>query len=321
MPVQFIFAVKAHPHDKAGQDIITNIVRLSHKPEFVGKIIFVENYDMILSKKLISGCDLWLNMPTRPLEASGTSGEKAVMNGVLNFSVLDGWWAEGYVPGAGWAIKEEITYRDNRLQDELDASTLYSTLEEEIAPAFYNRNKENIPETWVAMMKKCFAEISPNYTMKRQLEDYYSKFYNKLEKRYLDISADDLKKTRQLIKWKEHVITEWDKLACRSIENHNHPNSTYYIGDKLSIEAALECGSLTPNDLKVELILVDNEHEGETKLIAKYPFEFLRKEGETNIFKCEVDAKKVGNWSYAIRVIPAHELLPHDLDFNLVKWF
>ena len=142
-----------------------------------------------------------------------------------------------------------------------------------------------------------------------------------VEKRYLDISSDDLKKTRQLIKWKEHVITEWDNLVCRSIENQNHPNSTYYIGDKLSIEAALECGSLTPNDLKVELILVDNEHEGETKLVAKDPFEFLRKEGENNIFKCEVDAKKVGNWSYAIRVIPANELLPHDLDFNLVKWF
>ncbi|MBR4135571.1 MAG: alpha-glucan family phosphorylase [Bacteroidales bacterium] len=321
MPVQFIFAGKAHPHDKAGQDIITNIIRLSHKPEFIGKIIFVENYDMILSKKLISGCDLWLNMPTRPLEASGTSGEKAVMNGVLNFSVLDGWWAEGYVPGAGWAIKEEITYQDNRLQDELDASTLYSTLEEEIAPAFYNRNKENIPETWVAMMKKCFAEISPIYTMKRQLDDYYSKFYHKLEDRYLEISADDLKKTRQLIKWKEHVITGWDGLACRSLTSEKNSDSTYYIGEKFCMELTMECGVLSPDELKVELVVVDNEHGSTPKLVVKYPFVLQHQDNGLAVYKCEVDAKKVGNWSYAVRVIPANPLLPHDLDFNLVKWF
>lgn len=321
MPVQFIFAGKAHPHDKAGQDIITNIIRLSHKPEFVGKIIFVENYDMILSKKLISGCDLWLNMPTRPLEASGTSGEKAVMNGVLNFSVLDGWWAEGYVPGAGWAIKEEITYQDNRLQDELDASTLYSTLEEEIAPAFYNRNKEDIPESWVAMMKKCFAEISPIYTMKRQLEDYYDKFYHKLESRTLDLCAEDLKKTRQLIKWKERVITGWDSLICKSLKCQSRPDRTYYIGEKFSMELTLGCGSLSAEDLKVELVFVDSEREGTPRLIAKYPFSLQKQDHEGAHFACEVDAKKVGNWSYAVRVIPTHPLLPHDLDFNLVKWF
>src|SRR5690606_14648030 len=154
-----------------GQDLIKKIIEFSRKPDFIGKIIFLENYDMILAKKLISGCDVWLNNPTRPLEASGTSGEKAIMNGVLNFSVLDGWWAEGFKPGAGWAIDEEITYQDHYLQDELDASTLYSVIDEQISTQFYQRDSQGIPTEWVQMMKENFALIAPHFTMKRQLDD------------------------------------------------------------------------------------------------------------------------------------------------------
>lgn len=318
-PVQFVFAGKAHPHDKAGQDLITRIIELARKPEFVGKIIFVENYDMILAKKLVSGCDVWLNTPTRPLEASGTSGEKAVMNGVLNFSVLDGWWAEGYVPGAGWAIKEEITYLDNRLQDELDASTLYSTIEEEIVPTFYNRT-DGIPTGWVAMMKDCFAKISPHYTMKRQLDDYYDKFYHKLEERFTTLAADELQNVRNLLRWKEKVIANWDGISRINVVGENRSKNIFYVGEELHIDLDIRLGNLSPEDVKVELLFADSEHRGRLQLFAKYAFEHISTENGISHYCFKHNAKDVGLWDCVIRIIPQNPLLPHDLDFNLVKW-
>src|SRR5665648_25019 len=154
-----------------------------HLPEFLGKILFVENYDIELAKYLIRGVDVWLNTPTRPLEASGTSGEKAVMNGVINFSVLDGWWAEGYRKNAGWALREEETYDNAQFQDELDAETIYTILEEEIIPLYYKRDSKEVPVEWVSYIKNTISEIAPHYTMKRQLDDYFERYYNKMLKR------------------------------------------------------------------------------------------------------------------------------------------
>ena len=319
-PVQFIFAGKAHPHDKAGQDLITRIIELARKPQFIGKIIFVENYDMILAKKLVSGCDVWLNTPTRPLEASGTSGEKAVMNGVLNFSVLDGWWAEGYVPGAGWAIKEQITYRDNRLQDELDAATLYSTIEEEIIPAFYTRTAEGIPTDWVRMMKDCFAKISPHYTMKRQLDDYYDKFYHKLERRTDTLRADNLHNVRQLLRWKEKIVAGWGDLKRLDIQYSHPAKNTFYVGEALNLTLDLRIGTLSPDDLKVEMLFAERDESGRIHLFSKAPLTLISCDKGVAHYQFSLDAKNVGLWDCVIRVIPKHELLPHDLDFNLVKW-
>ena len=319
-PVQFVFAGKAHPHDKAGQDLITRIIELARKPEFVGKIIFVENYDMILAKKLVSGCDVWLNTPTRPLEASGTSGEKAVMNGVLNFSVLDGWWAEGYVPGAGWAIKEQITYRDNRLQDELDAATLYSTIEEEIVPTFYTREPNGVPSAWVKMMKDCFAKISPHYTMKRQLDDYYDKFYHKLEERHDTLRANELSNVRQLLRWKEKVVAGWSGIRRQNIDFKSPVNNTFYVGESLSTTLSIRLGSLSPDDIKVEMLFAVKDEYGRTRLFKKVPFELVSTEKDVATYQFKANAKDVGLWDCVIRIIPRHELLPHDLDFNLVKW-
>lgn len=319
-PVQFIFAGKAHPHDKAGQDLIKNIIEFSRKPQFVGKIIFLENYDMILAKKLVSGCDVWLNTPTRPLEASGTSGEKAVMNGVLNFSVLDGWWAEGYVPGAGWAVKEEVTYQDAHLQDELDAATLYSTIEEEIVPAFFNRDPENVPHEWVSMMKNCFAKISPHFTMKRQVDDYYNKFYHKLFNRFESLAADDKKNVRALLKWEEKMITAWDEVKLISLTTPRQIDSAFYVGEALNVLLTLNLGSITPQDVKIELVFTDKDAAGREFLYEKYPFELMSLENGVAVYQCEISAKHVGVWSCAVRMIPANPLLPHDMDFNLVKW-
>ena len=318
-PVQFVFAGKAHPHDKAGQDLIKRILEFSRKPDFIGKIIILENYDIILAKKLISGCDVWLNTPTRPLEASGTSGEKAVMNGVLNFSVLDGWWAEGYREGAGWAINEQITYTDNGLQDQLDATTIYTMIEDQIAPCFYRRDEKNVPYDWVKMMKNCFYKISPHFTMKRQLDDYFEKYYHKLEKQNKLLTDNNLENTFNLIRWKEKVITAWDSIEVVDATQSEPRETSFTLGDKIVTTVRLKTGGLHAEDLKVELVC--------TKLIndkrvfyQKIPFECTDNQHGIATFTCIIEPKDAGMMDYSIRIIPANPMLPHDMDFNLVKW-
>ncbi|MDY6347132.1 MAG: alpha-glucan family phosphorylase [Bacteroidales bacterium] len=319
-PIQFIFAGKAHPHDKAGQDLIKRIIELSRRPEFVGKIVFVENYNMIIAKKLVSGCDVWMNTPTRPLEASGTSGEKAVMNGVLNLSVLDGWWAEGYVPGAGWALKEEVTYNDNRMQDELDAETLYNIINEEISETFYNRT-DGVPASWVEMMRKCFTQISPNFTMKRQLDDYYSKFYNKLMKRHNLLCENNNENVRRLLKWEENVLSEWNNIECVSQETPQNDKNTFIVGEEAPYRISMRIGNLKPEDLKIEMLLVTPEdHDKKAKLVHKLPFSMEKAEDGLVTFACDNVTGNIGTFDCAVRVIPNNDLLPHDLDFNIVKW-
>lgn len=178
--MQFIFAGKAHPNDQPGQDLIKRIIEVAAMPQFSGKIIFLQNYDMELARRLVQGVDVWLNTPTRPLEASGTSGEKCVMNGVLQFSVLDGWWVEGYKEGAGWALPMETVFSDPQYQNELDAEMIYNTIEEEIVPKYYDRDADGIPRAWMASVKKCIAEIASNFTTNRMLRDYEVRFYNRL---------------------------------------------------------------------------------------------------------------------------------------------
>ncbi len=317
-PMQFIFAGKAHPHDKAGQDLIRRIIDFSRRPEYIGKIIFVENYDMVLAKKLISGCDVWLNTPTRPLEASGTSGEKAVMNGVLNFSVLDGWWAEGYVQGAGWAVDEQITYADVHRQDELDAANIYAIFEEQIAPAFYCRT-EGIPLEWTGMMKNCFAKISPHFTMKRQLDDYYQQFYSKLQQRSEMLTADGGEKLKELVQWKNRVLSAWGNVRFLQNNLPSDPDSTFYLGFTREIYAEVELGTLHPDEVKLEIVFTRSK-EGRMRLFSKYAFKLDSYQNGVARFVCPLDAKVAGVWNWALRLIPQHPLLPHDMDLSLVKW-
>jgi len=317
-PVQFLFAGKAHPNDKAGQDLIKKIIEFSREPQFIGKIIFLENYDMILAKKLVSGCDVWLNTPTRPLEASGTSGEKAIMNGVLNFSVMDGWWAEGYTPEGGWAISENITYKDDYLQDQLDATVLYGTIEDNIINAFYTRNEEDVPETWTQMMKENFAKISPHFTMKRQLEDYYRKFYHKLEHRAKMLTGECEKKLYELLRWKEKVLTNWENIETVDVNLYDTNDKTYYLGEKVTLSVDLRLGVLKPEDIKVEICFIQtNGHE---ELLSKWQFRFVNQENGIAHYECDLEPNYSGSWKCGVRIQPSNPMLPHDMDFNLVKW-
>ncbi len=320
-PIQLIYAGKAHPHDKEGQDLIKYIIEVSRMDAFLGKIIFIENYDIPLAQKLISGCDVWLNTPTRPLEASGTSGEKAVMNGVLNFSVLDGWWAEGYVPGAGWALKEERTYKNQDFQDVLDSETIYDKLKEEIAPIYYQLNEENIPDLWVQYIKKNWSEIAPRFTMKRQLDDYYDRFYNILFERSKDICDDNFAMAAKISKWKNRVINAWEQIEITDICIPNSEQKPMMLGEYFNTAVKLNIANLSPNDLGVEIVFAQKLNDKIDKIYKKFDLHPTTFENGILTFEAQIPAVNAGVYDYIFRLYPKNELLPHRQDFDLVRWF
>lgn len=319
-PVQFIFAGKAHPADKAGQDLIKRIVEVSKMPQFLGKIIFVENYDMTLASKLVQGVDVWLNTPTRPLEASGTSGEKAVMNGVVNFSVLDGWWAEGYKPGAGWALSEERSYDNQQFQDELDAENIYNTFENEIVPAFYDRNKLGVPEKWVSHVKKTIAEIAPEFTMKRMIDDYFSRYYNKLLDRATDLLANDSEKIRHLAAWKRRILRGWDSIEVVSISIPDSTKKPLRLGENFVAEIVLNVNELAPADLGLEVVFGHKINDEVKKIAFAEEMTVAGIDGNIVTYFIEIRTEQSGVYDFAFRLYPKHVLLPHRQDFNLVRW-
>jgi phosphorylase/glycogen(starch) synthase len=320
MPVRFIFAGKAHPNDKAGQELIKEIYEMSKTPEFLGKIFFVENYDIELAQYLVSGVDIWLNTPTRPLEASGTSGEKAVMNGVVNFSVLDGWWAEGYRSDAGWAVKEESTYADTHFQDELDAETIYTMLEEEIIPLFFDVNSKKVPERWVSFIKNTISEIAPHFTMKRQLDDYIRLFYNPLFERSEKIAARNFELARHMASWKRHVTRQWDNIQVVSL---NLPDSTLkplILGESFQAEIVLDLAELSPEDIGIEILFgkkVNDEVKEPTDIR-----EMSLTKADRNIatYTCDIPFNHPGVYDFSLRLFPKNPQLPHRQDFSIVKW-
>jgi len=320
-PVQFLFTGKAHPHDGAGQGLIKRIIEISRRPEFLGKIIFLENYDMQLARRLVSGVDIWLNTPTRLLEASGTSGEKALMNGVVNFSVLDGWWLEGYREGAGWALTEKRTYQNQEHQDQLDAATIYSILETEILPLYYARNKKGYSEGWIKVVKNSIAQIAPHYTMKRQLDDYYSKYYCKQAKRFHALAANDNAKAKEIAAWKEEVVAKWDSIEIVScdkveelkkgdIESGKEYTITYVIDEKGLNDA-----------VGLELVTTYTTADGKQHVYSVEPFNVIKKEGDLYTFQVKHSLSNAGSFKVSYRMFPKNPELPHRQDFCYVRWF
>ena len=316
-PVKFIFSGKAHPADGAGQGLIKRIFEISQRPEFLGKIIFLEDYDMELARRLVSGVDIWMNTPTRPLEASGTSGEKAEMNGVVNLSVLDGWWVEGYRQGAGWALKQERTYQNQGYQDQLDAATIYSLLENEILPLFYNRNEQGFSEGWIKTIKNSIATIAPHYTMKRQLDDYYDKFYNKEAANFKKLSADNNRLAKELASWKETVAQRWDSIRVVSKDD-----SVLYgaeTGKKYTLRYVIDEQGL--NDaIGLELISIKTDKNGEEHIFSKREFEVVAHEGNNYTFEATFEPDVAGTFKSCVRMYPKNENLVYREDFCYVKW-
>ena len=320
-PVQFLFTGKAHPHDGAGQGLIKRIIEISRRPEFLGKIIFLENYDMQLARRLVTGVDIWLNTPTRPLEASGTSGEKALMNGVLNFSVLDGWWLEGYREKAGWALTEKRTYQNQEYQDQLDAATIYSILETEILPLYYDKNEAGYSEEWIKYIKNSISQIAPHYTMKRQLDDYYDRFYNKLAKRFHVLSADNYKKAKEIAAWKEEVAEKWDSIEVVSFEKSEELlQASIQSGRDYTITYVIDEKGL--NDaIGIELVTIFTDADGKEHVYSVEPFEVVKKEGTLYTFQATHSLSNAGSFKVAYRMYPKNPDLPHRQDFCYVRWF
>ena len=320
-PVQFLFTGKAHPHDGAGQGLIKRIIEISRRPEFLGKIIFLENYDMQLARRLVTGVDIWLNTPTRPLEASGTSGEKALMNGVLNFSVLDGWWLEGYREKAGWALTEKRTYQNQEYQDQLDAATIYSILETEILPLYYDKNEAGYSEEWIKYIKNSISQIAPHYTMKRQLDDYYDRFYNKLAKRFHVLSANNYKKAKEIAAWKEEVAEKWDSIEVVSFEKSEELiQASIQSGKDYTITYVIDEKGL--NDaIGIELVTIFTDADGKEHVYSVEPFEVVKKEGTLYTFQATHSLSNAGSFKVAYRMYPKNPDLPHRQDFCYVRWF
>ena len=316
-PVLFFFSGKAHPADGAGQGLIKKIFEISQRPEFLGKIIFLEDYDMTLARRLVSGVDIWMNTPTRPLEASGTSGEKAEMNGVVNLSVLDGWWVEGYREGAGWALPEKRTYQNQGYQDQLDAATIYNMLENDIVPMYYNKCKEGYSKEWIQVVKNSIATIAPHYTMKRQLDDYYDKFYNKQAARFKKLSANDNALAKEIALWKESVAERWDSIHVVS-KNDALVNGVE-TGKKYKIQYVIDEQGL--NDaVGLELVVLKNQVEDGKQVYAVYPFKVKGHEGNNFTFEAQIEPVNAGSFKTAVRMYPKNDKLPHRQDFCYVKW-
>jgi len=317
-PVIFLFAGKAHPADGAGQGLIKRIFEISQLDEFQGKVVFVEDYDFLLARRLVSGVDIWMNTPTRPMEASGTSGEKAEMNGVVNLSVKDGWWLEGYREGAGWALTEKRTYQNQEYQDRLDAATIYGLLENEIIPLYYNKDKNGISKGWLKVVRNSIAQIAPHYTMKRQLDDYYEKFYNKEAKRFKEIAKDNYKLAKEIALWKETVAERWDGIRVVS-SGWDFPVMGGETGQKYHLKYVIDEQGLD-DVIALEKVNIYTDKNGEERIYNIEPLKMTGREGNNYTFEAELTPKQSGLYRSAVRMYPKNKHLPHRQDFCYVRW-
>lgn len=325
-PIHFIFAGKSHPADGAGQALIKYIIEISRRPEFLGKIIFLENYDIQLAQRLISGVDIWLNTPTRPQEASGTSGEKALMNGVLNFSVLDGWWYEGYKENAGWALSDKVAYTNLVYQDEWDAISMYYFFENKILPLYYERNEEGYSHGWIQYIKNSISHIAPDYTTKRMMDDYLNKYYRPLASGSKSVTANKYEKAKILSAWKDDTIANWNNIKVESIRvtdknGKELPQSPLLTeGNTIFIEIILD-KQVMKGDLGVDFVLSYFDiPQNEYIFCSSQEIPLVKEEGSRLFYRSEYTMGKSGGFNYSYRIFPKHIHMSHRMDFPSVKW-
>jgi len=320
-PIQLIFAGKAHPHDMPGKELIREIIHFADKYDVSSRIVFVENYDMSVAKYLTSGGDVWLNTPRRPMEASGTSGMKAAMNGVLNCSILDGWWDEAYNPEVGWAIGHGEQYNDEKLQDDIESKALYDLLEREIIPMFYDRGRDGLPRQWIKMMKDCMMKIGQSMSSHRMLMDYSNQFYFPALKNYRRFNRDDYAEAKSLAAYFNKLQQSWNSLKIVRIESN--AKHVMQRGDMLTVTAYLDLGGISPNELQVELYhgTISNQTSGINSSEAKKAeMKWIRNEDNLNLYQIRVECTDTGMQGHTVRIMPKHEALVHPYRCGLIKW-
>lgn len=317
-PVQFVFSGKAHPADGAGQGLIRRIMEISRMPQFLGKIIFLEDYNMVVAKRLVTGVDIWLNTPTRPLEASGTSGEKAEMNGVLNFSVLDGWWYEGYRfdEKAGWALTDKRTFTDQSQQDKLDAATIYSMLENEIIPLYFEKNSKGYSPRWIEYIKNSIGHIAPHFTMKRMIDDYITRFYDPESRRFNALAANNFALAKEIVAWKEKVVAAWDGIKVLDFQADGPIASS--TGQTYNVKAVIDTNGLG-RSIGLEFV-VYRVKDGEEHLYETKQFTVTKEDNSILTYELHDKIHGAGVFRYGFRLYPTNPNLAHRQDFAYVRW-
>ena len=318
-PVQIIIAGKAHPADKEGQDLIKYIHEISMKPQFKGKIFLLENYNMELSRYLISGVDVWLNTPRRPMEASGTSGQKASVNGVVNFSILDGWWAEGYNQKNGWAIGTNAEYENYEIQDNADSQSIYQTLENRIIPAYYDKDESGISEKWMEYMKNSIISTGGRYSTSRMVVDYTNQLYIPLANLYHNY-YESLEDVATFNSWKQELYTSWENIQIT--EENNLDNIVMDAGNNIEVACKVKLPNINVENIETQVYYGRIKENGVVEKIAVIPMELVEsdEENKTYTYKAKIELTTGGDYGYTFRVMPKHEMILDSENLNLVKW-
>jgi glycogen phosphorylase len=320
-PVQFIIAGKAHPQDEAGKKLIQEIVATSKDSDFRKKIVFLENYDMNIARYMVEGCDVWLNNPRRPLEASGTSGMKIIANGGLNFSVLDGWWDEAYQREYGWRIGNGEEYENLDYQDEVESRLIYETLEKEIVSTFYDRGEDKLPRKWINMMKESMKNLGPVFNTSRMVSQYNDNYYIKSLERRKFILENDWEEGKKYSKWKSNLIKNWKSVKFVSVSEENE-KTEMQVDTTYNLTCEVDLGKLSPNDVDVQIYYgkVDDRYETNANSYVVMNFVETNEESKTHSFSGEIKCRNTGNFGYTLRVLPKHELLHNPFELNLIHW-
>jgi len=317
-PVQFLFAGKAHPADEGGKKLIQQIVQISALPQFKDRIVFVENYDFNVARHLYHGCDVWLNNPTRPLEASGTSGEKVITNGCLNFSVRDGWWDEAYDGTNGWAIGDDTFRLEPDVQDEFDSFSMYEILKHEIVPLYYDQDAEGVPKRWIDRVRRSLITIGPVYNTSRMVADYATDFYRRAAEKGRMFAEGGWSKSRELAVWKDKVRIAWPKVRANGVTWNGTTRSTVNVGDTVPVSAQIFLGDLRNEEAAVEAYLKAIEPGGASKVVRLEP-EGATKDGWQR-YVGRVSVEDSGNFKFNVRVRPSHPSLTQAHELRLITW-
>ncbi|CCY76459.1 alpha-glucan family phosphorylase [Brachyspira aalborgi] len=319
-PVQIIFAGKAHPHDNGGKELIKNIAEICRREEFRDHIVFLEDYDINVARYMVQGVDVWLNNPRRPLEASGTSGMKVPPNGGLNFSILDGWWDEAYDGQNGWAIGNREEYTDLEYQDEVESNALYNVLENEIIPLYYERGRDDIPRQWVTAMKWSMQTVCPQFSTNRMVADYFNKFYTNASRRYINMTNDDFKKSKELKSWKDNIYSKWSKVSFENTMSEM-PSRNLQVGSKFEVKTIVNLGNIAPDSVRVELyhgkLSMKDEITEPTIVEMKHSSDLGN---GRHSFIGSLECVNTGQSGYAIRMYPYHKDLGYKFDMKMIIW-
>ena len=318
-PVQIIFAGKAHPNDNPGKELIRQIIHFERRPEARRRMVFIEDYDMVVARYLVQGVDVWLNTPLRPMEASGTSGMKATLNGAINVSILDGWWSEAYNSNTGWAIGRGEEYRNEDYQNEVESNALFDLLEKEIIPLFYSRTADYLPRPWINKMKSAMRVIGPEYNTNRMVRQYAEEMYLPALKRAVSLSENNLERAKQLAAWKQNLRNNWNTIKILDIKLDNHDG--FKVGDECIIHAWLNLGKLKPEDISVEVFFGPLDAKGDIDSAKTLPMQLLKKTtDDTHEFVGTIKLETSGRMGHTIRVLPKHPDIDSPFREGLILW-